>query len=506
MPILRPADDQELLPNPIHDLLSDVLQEAAAVPGSDIIGPPEILPDVPASRLLAPSTLTPLVARAAHLLGLDAAIVFTVLARGWSSIAGLVTLALIARFLSPAEQGYYYTFYPLVNLQIIFELGFSVVILQTASHEAAHLTLHPNGTIDGPRVHVARLASTLAKAVRWYSVAALILLAILIPAGSAFFSRHATPGQTVHWLGPWILAAIATTFTFQIDPVFSFLEGCGYVPQVARARLAQAVTGSLLGWLALRLHHGLYAPGCMISGQAIAGSLFLLTRRHLLLGLSRMSVAPAERVSWRTDIWPFQWRMAISWVCGYFTFQLFTPVLFAHAGAVEAGRMGMSLNIAGALSTIAVAWMNTKAAPFGKLIARRQFVELDRSFRRALTQSTAINLLGASFVFVATLILAAHRVPLAARLLAPLPFAMLLVGSIGNNIVSAEAMYLRAHKQEKFMVNSIVGALYTVPMVWLLGSSFGSLGIASGYLAGTLVIGLGFGTYTFLKYRRQWHV
>ena len=218
-----------------------------------------------------------------------------------------------------------------------------------------------------------------------------------------------------------------------------------------------------------------------------------------------MKVEPEERVSWRADIWPFQWRMAISWVCGYFTFQLFTPVLFAHAGAVEAGRMGMSLNIAGALATISIAWMNTKAAPFGKLIARKQFGELDRSFRRALTQSTAINVLGAAFVFVATLVLTAHRVPLAARLLAPLPFAMLLAGSIGNNVVSAEAMYLRAHKQEKFMINSIVGALYTVPMVWWLGSTFGSLGIASGYLAGTLVIGLGFGTYTFLKYRRQWH-
>ncbi len=43
-------------------------------------------------------------------LGLDRAIAFTILARGWSSAAGLVTVALIARFLSPAEQGYYYTF------------------------------------------------------------------------------------------------------------------------------------------------------------------------------------------------------------------------------------------------------------------------------------------------------------------------------------------------------------------------------------------------------------
>ncbi len=496
MPTPRLADDHKLL------------QNAAVVPGPDVLGPPEILPGSPLTdpESSTPSNASPgVLRRVANVLGLDAAIIFTVLARGWSSLAGLVTLALIAHFLSPAEQGYYYTFYPLVNLQIIFELGFSVVILQTASHEVAHLTLSGDGTIAGPRVHVARLASTLAKAVRWYSVAALVLLAVLLPAGGVFFSRHVAPGEPVHWLGPWIVAALATTATFQIDPLFSFLEGCGYVPQIARARLAQAVTGSLLGWLALRLHHGLFAPGCIIGGQALAGTAFVFTRRRLLQSLLRMRLEPHERVSWRTDIWPFQWRMAISWVCGYFTFQLFTPVLFAHAGAVEAGRMGMSLNIAGALSTIAIAWMNTKAAPFGQLIARRHFSELDRSFRRALTQSTGINLLGATLVFLAALILAAHHVPLAARLLAPLPFAMLLAGSIGNNVVSAEAMYLRAHKQEKFMVNSIVGALYTAPMVWLLGRSFGSLGIASGYLAGTIVIGLGFGTYTFQKYRRQWH-
>ena len=489
-----------------------MLQGAEATQGTDILAPPELVPEIAPNSLEAGSLPSfasrrsfPLLARFTRLLGVDAAILFTVLARGWSSLAGLVTLALIARFLSPAEQGYYYTFYPLVNLQIIFELGFSVVILQTASHEAAHLVIHPDGRIDGPRQHAARLASTLAKAVRWYSVAALALLAVLLPAGSHFFARHGTPGQTVHWLGPWIVAAVATTFTFQIDPVFSFLEGCGYVPQIARARLAQAITGSLLGWGALALGRGLFAPGLIIGGQALAGGVFLLTRRRLLRALVTMPVKPEERVSWRGDIWPFQWRMAISWVCGYATFQLFTPVLFAHAGAVEAGRMGMSLNIAGALSTVALAWMNTKAAPFGQLIARRRFSELDSQFRRALGQATTINVVGACCVFAGALLLAAYRMPLATRLLAPLPLAMLLAGSVGNNIVSAEAMYLRAHKQEKFMVNSIVGALYTVPMVWLLGASFGSLGIAGGYLLGTIVIGLGFGSYTFLKYRRLWH-
>jgi len=73
-------------------------------------------------------------------LGLDRAVGFTVLARFWGSAAGLVTVLLIARFLTPAEQGYYYTFGSPVAIQMIFELGFSFVILQMASHERARLS------------------------------------------------------------------------------------------------------------------------------------------------------------------------------------------------------------------------------------------------------------------------------------------------------------------------------------------------------------------------------
>ena len=61
-------------------------------------------------------------------------------------------------------------------------------------------------------------------------------------------------------------------------------------------------------------------------------------------------------------------QMASSWLCGYFIYQLFNPVLFAYKGAVVAGQMGMSLSLANALRSVAVSWINTKAAPFGALI------------------------------------------------------------------------------------------------------------------------------------------
>ena len=86
----------------------------------------------------------------------------------------------------------------------------------------------------------------------------------------------------------------------------------------------------------------------------------------------------------------FQWRIAVSWICDYFIFQLFTPVLFAFRGPVEAGQMGLSMSAVTQLGGIVLAWMSTKAAPFGSLVARRDFDALDTLFFRTLRQSLAI--------------------------------------------------------------------------------------------------------------------
>lgn len=442
--------------------------------------------------------------RLLHLLGVDRAIAFTVLARGWASAAGLVTVALIARQLTPAEQGYYYTFGSIVAMQLIFELGFSVVILQLASHETAHLTIHEDGRIEGDERHHARLASVLRKSLHWYTAAAVLMGLLLVPGGWIFFARHAHPGIVVPWHLPWTLVVLASCVTFQIDPIFSFLEGCGMVARVARTRFTQAVLGSSMAWLALSTHHGLFAPAMMVGGQAIAGLYWLFRRRGLLLALYRKA-SGAFAIDWMREVWPFQWRIAVSYGCGFFIFQLFNPVLFAYWGPAEAGRMGMSLSLANALASIAISWINTKSAPFGTLIARNQYAELDTLFFRSAIQSLALSITGSIVVWTAAFWLRAHGFAFAHRLLAPLPLGLLLCSMNINQAVSSMAIYLRAHKQEKFLLNSVVGASLMGCSTFFLGRAFGALGMTCGQFAIAVVVGLGLGTYTFVKYRRLWH-
>lgn len=439
-----------------------------------------------------------------RLTGIDRAVGFTVLARGWSSFAGLITLVLISRHLSLAEQGYYYAFYSLVALQIVFELGFSTVVLQMAAHEAAHLRFSASGEISGDTVLQQRLASVLQRSMRWYGIAGRLMLAILLPAGILFFQANPQPGVPVHWLLPWCFAVLASTLTFQIDPLFSFLEGCGYVPQVARTRLWQIFFGSLLAWTALITGHGLFAPAMMVLGQALAGFGWLATRVSFLMPLIKLPCRE-NRIHWN-EIWPFQWRIAVSWICGYFIFSLFNPVMFKYWGAAAAGQMGMSLAIANGISSITIGWINTKAAPFGQMIARKQYAQLDQIFLRTLIQAVCLCAFGCAIVFLANVYLYYHHFPFAKRLLPPLPFGLLLCTPVITQIVASEALYLRAHKQEKFLWNSVIGAACITISSIYLGKHYGALGINAGYLVIALTIGLGGGTWTFMKYRRLWHL
>ncbi len=439
-----------------------------------------------------------------RVLGLDRAIGFTILARFWSTTAGLVTVTLIARFLSAAEQGYYFTFSSLVALQIVFELGFSFVILQMASHERAHLSISPDQVITGDDTAHHRLASVIQKSVRWYSLAAVFLSLFLLIAGSYFFSSHPHSGESVGWRIPWFCDAIAASIMFQIDPVLSFLEGCGYVANVARLRLIQAAVGSMLAWAALITHHGLFAPAMMIAGNAAVSVLGLLGKRRLLLGLLRLDPG-GHRIHWWKEVWPFQWRIAISWLCGYFIFQLFNPVLFAYRGAVAAGQMGMSLSLANALQAVAISWLNTKAAPFGSMVARQEYQQLDHLFFRTLKQAVGVFLAGSIVIVVGVFWLNLEHLKFAERLLSPPCIIGLLILTAVNVVVFGQALYLRAHKQEKFLLNSIVAALLVAPSTYFLGRSYGAPGMVAGNVVLALIVGLPMGTWVFLKYRRLWH-
>jgi hypothetical protein len=428
-------------------------------------------------------------ARLRRFTGLDRAIAYTVLARMFQIAGSAGTVLLIVRFLTPVEQGYYYTLLSLVALQTVFELGFSFVILQLAAHETVHLRLNSDGCFEGDRVAHRRLAAVLQKTARWYLLAGAVMLATLLPAGFVFFSTHARVGQAVQWHGPWTFAVIATVALFMLNPALSFLEGCGQVRQVAGMRFAQGIMAMVVPWSVLIAHCGLWSPGAVNAGYSLIALAFLWSRRQVLLPLLRHPGA-SKAIVWRAEIWPFQWRLGVSFLCSWFTAQVFTPVLFAFHGPVEAGRMGMSMSIAGYLWAVVLPWMSTKATPFGNLIARGEFQTLDTLFVRTLKQSLTLVAASAALCMAGIEALQ-HAAPrLAARMLPPHLFALLLVAAVSVFVVQSLAVYLRAHKREPFLWQSLLVAGLTSSGALLLVPRWGLPGAALTYFVCAGVVGL----------------
>jgi hypothetical protein len=316
------------------------------------------------------------------------------------------------------------------------------------------------------------------------------------------FSRHAEPASSlVAWQGPWFAAVAASMAGLWCVPFYSFVEGCGEVRAVAAMRMRQAVAASALAWMALLLHHGLYAPAFAIAGYVGVGLFFLASRRSLLAGLLNHQ-ARESAIHWSREVWPFQWRIAVSWMCSYFTVQVFIPVLFALRGPVDAGQMGMSLSVTGYMTILALAWSSTKATPFGRMIARREFLGLDRLFQRTLVQSIAAFVVIALAACWLCALLPALAPRLAARMVSPQLFAVLVVAAGANCIVQSLAMLLRSFKNEPFLAQSLVVALLTLLLAALTAPRWGNTGAAFSYLVATAIIGLPFAWGIFARARR----
>jgi hypothetical protein len=229
-----------------------------------------------------------------------------------------------------------------------------------------------------------------------------------------------------------------------------------------------------------------------------------LASKYRSLIFELLTIHQCEIIDWRTEIWPYQWRIAISWLCGYFIFQIFTPLVFVFHGPVEAGRMGMSLTIASAVSAIGMSWLSTKSPRMGALVSLRRFEELHALFFRSMKQSISVSAICAGVVVAMSLLLNAMHHQFANRILPTWPIVCLLLANVVNLIVTAEATYLRAFKREPFLVVSIINATFTTLSALVLSIVGRPSQVAFGYLVVDTLVGLGFGTWVFHTKRRRW--
>jgi O-antigen/teichoic acid export membrane protein len=405
--------------------------------------------------------------RLKSVLGLDFHILGTLFFRGWAIIAGAVMVIFVPVWFSEVEQGYYYTFASLIALQVFFELGLNQVVVQIVGHEASRLTIGEKYQLDGPARSIDRLSMLVLSLRHWYKLVA-IMFVILVGAGGVLFLSKQQGVNVSQWMPQWILLVIVSSVNLYLSPLLAVMEGCGLVGQVARVRLIQSVIGYGLTWIALCMKVGLYAVFIVPLTASIVSGYWLIYENRLLAWLgSRMVQNKDNAISWRTEIFPFQWKIGASWISGYLIFQLFTPMVFHNIGPTDAGRLGMAMAIFNALLSIGMSWVAASVPRFSSLAASGQRGEMSDLFFEVTKRSLVIvGLL--CLIVLGTVGVLREVVPHLVERISELPVLVCLsVVTVSNCFIFSAASYMRAHKEEPMLLVSVVSGVVVLCSTFL---------------------------------------
>lgn len=443
-------------------------------------------------------------------IGMDKTIAYSSGSRIVQGLTGVVSVFFITTFLTGVEQGFYYTFGSILALQVFLELGLTGIMTQFVAHEASHLQLNTDNQYVGEDKYRSRLASLVHFCVKWYAVLAFVGFVFLMIVGFIFFSRYGKEhAADVSWKLPWLLICLGTAInTFQ-SPFISIFMGLGKVKEMSKIGFWQQVFLPATNWIGFALGFKLYVLGiCSIMSVVIWQTyVWKSGLAHIVVNLWKSEIT--ERVNYLKEIFPFQWKIAISWVSGYFIFQLFNPVLFATEGAVVAGQMGMTLQLLNAIQAFSMSWLNTKVPLYSRLIALKDYLQLDNIFNLTLRQMVTVCMVLLAGFFVVIWILNVTQLQfnghvLAERFLSYLPLLLMMIPVLLNQYTNSWATYLRCHKQEPFLVISVCGALADGLSTLLLGKWFGLYGITIGYCVLTSLF-FPWGYWIYKTKKLEWH-
>ncbi|MGN5006715.1 lipopolysaccharide biosynthesis protein [Aeromonas sp. 96A] len=434
-----------------------------------------------------------------ELLGVDRAVLFTLLNRVWSLISGLLSVVFIVKFISPEMQGFYYTFGSLLAIQMLFELGLTYSLTVYSAYEMKKLSWLNDNHLEGDEVALSRLSSLFIKVEKWFIAAAILFISVCMIIGFIIFPKHSSDISI--WLYPWVTVVVFTAAKLPIIAFEGVLEGLGKVSYVARVRLFSTIIATAGLWIALLLGGGLYGL-CISAGIIVVASCVIYFKSHgdLIWQFIKVNSTKVCDFDLKAELWSFQWRISLSWISGFFIFQIFNPVVFYFLGPVSAGQLGLGFAIVNAISSVTSAWISANNPKIAALTATHDDLGVRKFYFLTLTRVLFISVAASFFALFILTILLQFIPSLYNRIPDNLVLCFLMLATVLNQVIFLSAAFVRARKEEPYMVPSVLSALFTVLLLYPMITHFGEIGAAISYLLPILLIVVPF-TFHIVKKR-----
>jgi hypothetical protein len=410
--------------------------------------------------------------RCRGLLSRHAAALYGMTGRLWLVLTGPVTIIVLATYLTPYAQGYFFTFMSLAAARTVAEMGLGQVIIVKMTR--LHSPVAGEAHALSPRA-----AGFIRFTAKWFAGAGFVVGALLCLVGT-FLLETGDGLSRAEWQPQWLALSVLVGFDIALSGLLFPLEGAGQVRSVYFCRMVRSFVNSIGLWLFIVAGFQLWSISIALAGSLVWTVYFIATNGKLVVAALRPGT-PVARIDWLSEVFPAQWRLALSSIAEYVSFYTMIPLMYVMHGPLIAGQLGVTWQIAAAISSIAGAVISTRFPEFSRLAEARSIRDLDRLFLTTSLVSMAICLLGALSFWLCVLLFERAGFEIATRVLPLDQVAILMFGILIWHSNLSIASYLRAHGGDPFLPASLSGATLLFVANLTLGRWFGPVGLLWGY-------------------------
>ena len=426
----------------------------------------------------------------------DKAVLYGISNKIWIFISSAVTAPIIIIYFTPTTQGFYYTFIGILGVQSLFELGLGQLLQQFFSHEWVKIKHIPGKGFDGDKDSILKLSSIKHFTIYWFSVLSVFLF-FTLSIGGYFFMKRTTDIPISFWLTPWIVISLLKSIQIFLSPGLIFLEGINEVENVSKFRFLQSLQERIASWIVILIGGKLWVFSAT-SGINILALLtfFNMKYRSILKDLVRFK--SVKNGIWKKDIFPLQWKYAISSLSGYLNFSFIVPLVFWFFGPITAGQMGISWAIITMFWNLSITLISTKIPTLAMYAASNDYKKFNKLMLNSSFVSTFLLVITTIFLLLGILIMELFYPKISSRFLPLTPFIFLSLSIIPHHLKYAMTSYMRSIKQEPFWKISILESILIIIILPLSCEYAGIVGLSISFFGIiSLITGL-----TFLKFNK----
>ncbi|MHA8074889.1 hypothetical protein ACRZ9O_10190 [Aquirufa sp. HETE-40SA] len=422
--------------------------------------------------------------------------VINFLSRGIQGILNLSSLFIITLFFSKTEQGYYYTLISIIGIQIFFELGIGPIILRFVAHERSKV----ENIFNIKSIHeLTRISSIFKITINIFSFFSILFLFIFIFGGINYFNKFHNSRDIADINFIIVSLGISSSLNLFLSGILNFIEGLGYVLKVNKLRLYYQLIFYFLFFILIINNFKLYSLSIASFISNIIIIILLYKFGYLSELFNLLKKYEKSNFSYWNELFPIQWRIALSWISGYFIFQLFTPLAFAIEGPIVAGQLGFTISIFSGITTLTMSLASPYTFLFSSYISNREFTKFKYKIKKIKLLLIFVYFSLALILIIFYNILEHFNYNIIERMLSVKYLFLFSFIGLCNVLIFFWAQILRTFKIEAFLLNSIFGAIIMVLGFYAFGNKYGLDGLVFTYFFNTVFIGFPWAYYIYNK-------